>query len=293
MEQQQVSAKITNRKTYWMYLQQMLSIASNVFLLRHLPLYIDRDYVNRILLMEGSIAFFYDEILETILALPYTQVGRLDMYGRPKRIRVYGQNGYSRFLDSYEFVIMYDNSWKRPLYADIVQYASRMANIQRTIDINITQQKTNRIITADSSTLVSINDMLKKIDDNEETIVKFDGINLGNLDVKLTPAQIVFDKLEEQKEKTWAEFLRLVGVANLTTQKKERNIVDEIRAMQGGTIASRYTRFSPRQDAIDRINAMFKDKLVEPLSIDYYDGEPSTEEKTEEVGDEYDRSESI
>ena len=196
-------------------------------------------------------------------------------------------------LDSYEFVIMYDNSWKRPLYADIVQYASRMSNIQRTIDINITQQKTNRIITADSSTLVSIKDMLKKIDDNEETIVKFDGIDLGNLDVKLTPAQIVFDKLEEQKEKTWAEFLRLVGVANLTTQKKERNIVDEIRAMQGGTIASRYTRFSPRQDAIDRINAMFKDKLVEPLSIDYYDGEPSTEEKTEEVGDEYDRSESI
>ena len=293
MEQQQVSAKITNRKTYWMYLQQMLSIASNVFLLRHLPLYIDRDYVNRILLMEGSIAFFYDDILESILALPYTQVGRLDMYGRPKRIRVYGQNGYSRYLDSYEFVIMYDNSWKRPLYADIVQYASRMASIQRTIDINITQQKTNRIITADDKTLASIKDMIKKIDDNEETIVKFDGIDLGNLDVKLTPAQIVFDKLEEQKEKTWAEFLRLVGVANLTTQKKERNIVDEIRAMQGGTIASRYTRFSPRQDAIDRINTMFKDKLVEKLSIDYYDGEPSTEEKPEEVGEEYDRSESI
>lgn len=293
MEKQYVASKITNNQTFWMYLQQMLSIASNVFILKNLPLYIDRDYINKILLMEGSIAFFYDEILESVLALPYTTQGRLDMYGRPKTIRVYGQNGYNRTLEQYEFVIMYDNSWKRPLFYDIRQYASRMAKIQRTIDINITQQKTSRIITADTETMESVKDMMKKIDSFEETIVKFKGVDVGNVDVKLAPAQIVFDRLEEQKEKTWAEFLRLVGVANLTTQKKERNIVDEIRAMQGGTIASRYTRYSPRETAVEKINTMFKDKLVKPLEIGYYDGEPSTIEEDSEVIDDDISNESI
>ena len=37
-------------------------------------------------------------------------------------------------------------------------------------------------------------------------------------------------------------------------QKKERNIKDEVLASQGGTIASRYSRFEPRQKAIKMIN---------------------------------------
>ena len=62
--------------------------------------------------------------------------------------------------------------------------------------------------------------------------------------------------------------------------KRERNIKDEISAMQGGTIASRFSRFEPRKDAVEEINEKFKDYLKEPISVEYYDGLPTTLQET-------------
>ena len=72
-------------------------------------------------------------------------------------------------------------------------------------------------------------------------------------------------------------------------QKKERNIKDEVLASQGGTIASRYSRFEPRRKAIDEINEKFgnavlldgKKVLEKELDVKYYDGIPTTIEEKE------------
>jgi hypothetical protein len=56
-------------------------------------------------------------------------------------------------------------------------------------------------------------------------------------------------------------------------QKKERNIKDEVLASQGGTIASRYSRFEPRQKAIKQIN----EKFGTNINVRYYDGIPTSE----------------
>lgn len=61
-----------------------------------------------------------------LLALPYTPIGNLDVYGRPTRIQVMSRNGYTRALNKGEFVIMYDNNGQYPLYLDIIQYAERL-----------------------------------------------------------------------------------------------------------------------------------------------------------------------
>ena len=76
--------------------------------------------------------------------------------------------------------------------------------------------------------------------------------------------------------------MRLVGISNLQYQKKERNIRDEITAMQGGTIASRYSRFEPRQKAIKLINEKFGKYLDKEIEVRYYDGLPTTIEEFED-----------
>ena len=92
------------------------------------------------------------------------------------------------------------------------------------------------------------------------------------------------------KDKDWAEFLRLIGVSNLSFQKKERNIKDEIIAMQGGTVASRYSRFQPRQNAVEKINKKFSKYLDgKKLEVRYYDGIPTSEkEEEDDINDESD-----
>lgn len=273
MKRKLINSQMSNYKTYQMYLRQMLTLAENVFEFSNLPFYIDSAYVNKILLRQGAIAFFEDEVLG-LLALPFSNIGNLDVYGRPTRIQVYGLNGYNRTLKQDEFVIMYDNNGRYPLYLDICQYAERVAQDTRTGDINISQQKTPRFFKTTNEKKKSIEDLINNVDGYENSVFTYDDINLDETTCVLAPAPYVTDKIDMHKEKNWNEFLRLIGISNMNFQKKERNIKDEVLASQGGTIASRYSRFEPRKKAIEEINKRFN--LENPIEVNYYDGLPTT-----------------
>ena len=131
MQQKLINSQLSNFKTYEMYKRQCLTLAENVFEFVNMPKYIDIAYLNGILLRQGSIAFFIDEVLG-LLALPYVNLNKLDVYNRPIEIEVIGQNGYSKKLKRDEFVIMYDNNGRYPLWLDIIQYSERLAYCART-----------------------------------------------------------------------------------------------------------------------------------------------------------------
>lgn len=271
MKKKLINSQMSNFATYNMYLRQLLTLAENVFEFKNLPTYIDISYLNKQLLRNGSIAFFMDEVLG-LLALPYVVVNGLDVYGRPRRIEVLGQNGYRRMLNSDEFVIMYDNNGRYPLYLDICQYAERLALDTRTADINIAQQKTPRVFKTTPEKERSLRDLVNNVDGYENTIITYDNLEIDETTMILAPAPYVTDKIDLHKQNDYAEFLRLIGISNLSFQKKERNISDEIQAMQGGTIASRFSRFEPRKRAVEEINLKFNQNI----EVSYYDGEPST-----------------
>lgn len=273
MRKQLINSQLSNFKTYEMYKREMLTLAENVFEFEDLPKYIDVAFLNKKLLRDGSIAFFNDEVMG-VIALPYTVLGTLDIYGRPKRIIASEPNGsYRRTLQEGEFVIMYDNNGRYPMYLDILQYSERIALMTRTIDINILQQRTPRFWKTSSDKERSVRDIINNVDGLENTVLTYDDINIDDIQLVLEPAPYVSDKIDIQKEKLWNEFLRLIGVANMNFQKKERNIKDEVLASQGGTIASRYSRFEPRQKAIKQINEKFKTNI----NVRYYDGIPTSE----------------
>lgn len=274
MGKRNVRTQMSNLKTLEMYKKQMISLASNVFNFKNLlevAPFMDLSYVNRELVHKGSIAFFVDEYLG-LLALPYVNMGRLDLYGRPIDIQVIGKNGYTRQLKFGEYVIMYDNMTRYPLIYDILEYSNRIASLTRTIDINTVQQRTPRIWKTKTENLKTIQDVIDGIDSNNEAIVTYDNIELDDTTAVLEPAPYVSDKLSELKDKIWNEFLRLIGIANTSFQKKERNIQDEVFISQAGTIASRYTRFEARKEAIDKMN----EKWGFNIEVEYYDGLPTT-----------------
>lgn len=288
MKAKLINSQISNFKTYQMYLRQLLTLAENVFEFKNLPQFMDKAFLNKTLLRQGSIAFFVDEVMG-LLALPYNNISRLDVYGRPKKILVYSNNGYRKKLNYGEFVIMYDNNGRYPLYLDIFQYAERLALSSRTCDINILQQRTPRFWKCKTENKKTVEDLINNVDANANTVLTYKDIDLDDITVILEPAPYVADKIDMHKEKDWNEFLRLIGIANTNFQKKERNIKDEVLASQGGTIASRYSRFDPRQTAVELINEKFSNVLEKPIEVSYYDGLPSTEKEiNEDTGGDYD-----
>lgn len=296
MQKKLINSQLSNFKTYEMYKRQLLTLSENVFEFKNMPKYISTAYLNKILLRRGSIAFFVDEVLG-LLALPYTILGKPDVYERPNAIKVTSQNGYTKIIkNTDDFVIMYDNNGLYPLWLDILQYAERIALDTRTCDINILQQRTPRFWKTKSENVKTIEDLVNNVDGMENTVIAYEDLDLDDTTIVLEPAPYVADKIDTHKEKDWNEFLRLIGIANTSFQKKERNIRDEVLASQGGTIASRYSRFEPRQKAIEEINEKFKDRflingkkvLEKELEVRYYDGIPTSVEDIEEMNEEED-----
>ena len=271
MKTKLVNSQLSNFNTFDMYRREMLTLAENVFNFENLPPYIDVSYLNKTLLRKGAIAFFKDEVLG-VLALPFVNISSLDVYGRPVRIEVYGQNGYTKSLGKDEFVIMYDNNGRYPLYIDIIQMAERIGMKKRVIDINIAQQKTARVWKTTEEKERTVKDLLNQIDGNVETVLTYDNIDLNDIDSVLAPAPFVSDKIEENLKEDWSEFFRLIGIANIQLNKKERLITDEMQASEGGTIASRFNRFNPRLKAIKEINK----KWGLDIKVAYYDGLPTS-----------------
>lgn len=267
MRKKLIHSQLSNDATFLMYLRQMETLAENVFEFQNMPDFIDIPFLNKTLVRDGSIAFFKDDVLG-LLALPYVNQGLLDVYDRPLNIQVHSPSGYIKDLKQGEFVIMYDNNGRYPILADIYQYASRIAMDTRTIDSNIQQQKSPRIWQVPHGMEQSVKDLVNNVDGFENTILTYDNMSVDNIHVDLVPAPYVADKIDIHKEKDWNEFLRFIGVANMNFQKKERNIRDEVLASQGGTIASRFSRFEPRKKAIKQINELFGTNI----EVQYYDG---------------------
>lgn len=274
-----INSQLANVATYNMYLRKMLTLAENVFQIDGLSTFVDLSYINKQLLRKGSIAFFVDEVLG-LIALPYVNISNLDIYGRPDKIQCIAQNGYTTpILNRDEYVIMYDNMGRYPLYLDISQLAERIALATRVADINIGQQRTPRFFKTPQDKVQSVKDMLNNIDGFEETILSYDGmIGFNDMECVLNPAPYVADKLVDYKQEIWSEYLQLIGITSLSSNKKERLIQDEVIVQMGGTIASRYNRYTPRKIALDEI----KNKFNIELNLSYYDGLPTTLESFED-----------
>lgn len=280
MKRKMINTQINNFKTYNMYFREMLTLAENVFEFKNLPEFIDVAYLNKQLLRKGAVAFFMEKDLG-LIALPYNIVGTLDVYGRPNRIEVFGDNNFHRVLNRDEYVLMFDNNGRYPLYLDICQMAERIALCVRTEDVNILHQRTPRVWKTSKDTEKSLKDTINEIDSMQENVVTYQSLAVEDMNAVLAPAPYVTDKIDQHLRELWAEFYRLIGVANIQEQKKERVIVDEMSASQGGTIASRFSRFEPRKRAIEEINK----KWNLNLEVSYYDGDPTTEKGEQDVSD--------
>ena len=282
MKKKLINSQMTSYKTYLMVLDDMIELAENVYLIKDVPLNIDIGFVNKCLLKNGSIAWFYDEVLG-LLALPYDVIDGYDVYGRPNIIMTRGFNGrYFRQLNKDEFVIMYDNSRRKSLMWKIQQRAERIAMCIRTNDVNIFQQRTPRVWKTSQDKKKTLEDLINDVDGMMENVLAYDNLELDDVNTVLAPAPYVVDKIDLHLEKEWASFYRLIGITSIVEEKKERLITDEVKMGQGGTVASRYNRYEPRRKAIEEINKKWGTKM----SIEYYDGIPQSDKKNESEGDE-------
>lgn len=248
---------VKNTQSFQYYYYALLELAISMFEYKNLPDTVDERFLELALFSEGKAVFFEDDIVG-YLALRVNPCGELNEYGIPTLRYAYGENGYqSEPLTIDNSVIIYNNYMRMPSRYAILRYAQRLCDLDSTIDVNVKAQKTPILISCDEKQRLTMLNLYKKYDGNEPYIFGDKSINPQSLQVLNTNAPYVSDKVYMLKNQIWNEALTYLGISNISVDKKERLIVDEVTRNQGGTMAFRQTRIAARKQALKQINKMF------------------------------------
>lgn len=258
------SAKLNNL-TYTQYVNRLTELSISMFKWDGLPDTVDERYLELHLFLNGSMVYFKDDVIGD-LCLDCMPHGQLDVYGNPILRRAYsGYNNYNKLLKYTDSVIIWNNLMRTNSVLDVQMFARRLYNLDRIIDVNANAQKTPVLVQGTEKQRFTLLNVYKEYDGNSPVIFGDTNIDLNSLKVLQTGAPYVSDKLYELKTQIWNEALTYLGISNVSFQKKERLISDEVMRSQGGTVASRYSRLTTRQKAAKEINKMFGTNI----SVDY------------------------
>lgn len=245
-----------NRLDYMLYYNRLYELAISMFEWVNLPEEIDERFLEMTLFADGQSIFFYEEGIG-YCALQVAAGGKLDLYRIPVVRNAYAANGFRRELNKDNSVLIWNNMLHTNSMLPIIDFSQKLWDLDRATIVNAKAQKTPVLIACDEKQRLTMKNVYMKYDGNEPVIYGYKGIDKDAMQVLRTDAPFVAGDLYQLKMQIWNEALTYLGISNNNTQKKERMITDEVVRNMGGTIASRYSRLSPRKKACKLINKMF------------------------------------
>lgn len=270
-----------NARIYTDYFYRLMLISKSLFEWHNLPNGIDEKWIERYLFTNGECLFFKDKELG-FMVTKMIPVGNLNYYEEPTKVRPYAVNFVYKgetLINNEDCVIIRNNDDSIPSLPTIEIYAFKLANIERTIDTNITAQKMPTIVVCSDKQKLSLKNAIKQRDENEPVIYGDKTLDLNQIKTLNVEAPIVFDKLQIQKHSVWNECMTFLGINNSNMDKRERMITDEVSANDEQVKASEDVMLKARQRACELINQMFGlniwverrklDKVVTTLSEEY------------------------
>ena len=257
----------SNNRTWLKYFLRLVELGTSMFEWKNVPDSVDVRYLEMCLLSDGQAVFFKDDVLD-YLALRCAVGGRLDVYQIPTNRRAYADNGFSAQLDETNSVIIWNNYLHTNSYAELINYAQDLWDIERSIIVNAKAQKTPVLITCEENQRTTLKNTYMQYDGNIPVIFADKSLNPNSIKAISTGAPYVADKLYQLKTEIWNEALTYLGIPNVNINKKERLISDEVERHNGGTIANRQSRLQMRKLACEQINRMFGLNM----DVDFRDG---------------------
>ena len=246
-----------NNYTYMQYAYRLMELSISMFEWKNLPEGIDERFLEMVLFTDGHAVFFKDDELGDYLALQCLINGKLNVYRIPIKRRAFAVNGYQKQLTDKDSVIIFNNMLHTNSWLDVKMFAKRLYNLDRIIDVNANAQKTPILIKGNEQQRLTLTNLYKEYDGNAPVIFADKSLDMNALQVLSTQAPYVADKIYQLKTQIWNEALTYLGISNVSFQKRERMVSDEVTRSQGGTVASRYSRLNARRQACEQINKMF------------------------------------
>lgn len=242
------------------YRDNLMQLGMAMFDWKNLPETCSERYIEKTEYFKGATVFFKDDDLG-YLCLPVLFNGPFDVLDEPDRRVAYSRSGYRKQLTKDDSVIIWNNYLRKPSCLTVNHYARRLADLENSVDVNCKAQKTPVLIRCNENQRLTLQNLYNQYEGNYPFIFGERDLDVKGISAISTGAPFVADKMFQIKMQVWNEALTELGISNISYQKKERLVSDEVIRNMGGTIASRYSRITMRRDACDKINRMFGLKL--------------------------------
>lgn len=254
--QRDIDESLDEASSFVKYRDNLMQLGMSMYGWKNLPETCNERFIEKTEYFKGASIFFKDDAIG-FLCLPVIFNGPFDIMDEPDRRQAYSRSGYRKDLTKDDSVIIWNNYLRKPSCLTVNHYARRLADLENSIDVNCKAQKTPVLLKCNENQRLTLLNLYRHYEGNYPFIFGEKDIDIKGVSAIQTGAPFVADKMYQIKMQVWNEALTELGISNISYQKKERLVSDEVIRNMGGTIASRYSRLEMRRQAVDKINSMF------------------------------------
>lgn len=246
-----------NDLTFTDYFLRLKLLAKSVFKWEGLPNGMDEKWIESFLFDHGKCVLYKDP-LRGLMVAECAQNGSVNNYQEPTSVTPTGIDvNYANLTPGVDCVLILNNDLMLPTSFTLKLFAYRLADISRTIDVNVGAQKTPVLVHTTKNQMLSLKNIYAQWSGNEPVIFGDKSFDPETMKVLKTDAPVVFPELQDQKIALWNECLTFLGINNANTEKRERLITDEVEANNDHIDLSAECFLKARERACEEINRIF------------------------------------
>lgn len=244
-----------------MYLRIFTEIACARFNWVGLPDSVDVRFLELTLFNRALSVFYFDKQFDRYMALQASGTGKINMYDNPTSYTVIGNTMVNKTLKGADCVPIWANFLRMPDWDIASIYATKIAEIDRTIEIDLLAMRHPYVLIADDNQKHSVLNAFRQVQEGQPVIVGTNALGemLENqfklLDMKIDPQ--VVPNLQVAKTKIWNEAMTFLGINNANQEKRERLVASEVAANNSQVLMARNVALDARRTAAELINKRY------------------------------------
>lgn len=281
-----------------MYIRLLTDLCASRFKWTNIPPEIDIRFLELTLFYHALSVFYHDGRYDKYLALRGTHNGWLDYQNNPTGFNVIGNNFPSipvsavretelpsgkRTSDGLPIVAkigqavpIWANKQRVPDIDVVLVYAKKLANLDRTVEINSTNARMPKVIATSEAANLTMSNINRQIDEGQNHIKVKGNVDLSEaitaFDLNIDSKDIL--SLDMVRDRQWNKCMTLLGIESANQDKKERLVSDEVGANDEQTAMMRFVNLNERRVAAEKINKLYK----LDIEVDYYTDEEREQE---------------
>lgn len=241
--------------SYLFYRTWLHSLALNRFKWHNLPPTVDERYLEWLLFYQGQATIAHPVgAPSVVLGLTAVQDGIPNIYDTPSKWFTQGANGKARFhVTDRNGAMIFDNRLRLPIAPKLDLIANRLAAVDRTIDVNLANQRVPALFTAPKEKVQDLTNLYKQVNNGEPAVLGLETINMIGVS-KIDP-EIPFIGLEldELKQRYIRDAFMILGIPSME-KKAERLITTEAQAQTEPADLMALDGLTARMQACKKLN---------------------------------------